>query len=1634
MHMKKTGWNELKRRMLALGLAAVLIGNTVDLSALPVLAMEQEQAESVETENLEQNSDVENSEQNQDSDIENVEEEQASGEEDADQEKSTVPAEDSEESVEDSEKQDSEEQDSENDEITEEVSEDVAEEAELALQAGEQPLSLQEADVYDVNELPYDGKEFFTIDSSNKDLFDNKTLTGSMQGGNCIVVSGVELNLTIKDLTIDMSSTYYNIAALTVRDNAVLNLTLEGENMLHGGSSGGAGICVKQGAALVVTENSTGSLTATGGNGEGGGAGIGANGTGVSLGGTYDKGTEQKVGTIQIKGGTIVAQGGTYRFMEIAIAAAGIGGADQGKTGTIEISGGTVTATGGQGAAGIGGGTDGSVEKITISGGNVTANAPSESSSGKKGAAIGSGKSSMAIGKIGCAEITISGGTTEANGNIGYSDISNSGMGFEGGSVTISGGTVTVADGCKMEAETVNVDQGHLMHHYTLSFEIYDETLANGTTETATVTIGENENAYTGSLSLSVEDGKATGTLEIRNTTLYGNQSVSLTIGSKSYETKTINLDTQQLVIWGSEPGLLLASKDDAVTCSYQSGVMTLGGNGKATVAMAAGISSTEDSIQIAEGANITLTLQDVSIDSSNRKTAAITIGTANAPANCEVILAGNNTLVRNGRWETVVAVLGKSNLTIAGNGKVVITNMGGGNDSSGIRAMDGQLIFRDNPNVEVKTGIDSVAILGCDITINGGNISAVAGIRGHGIGYLKRDANIDTEGKVTINGGTVYAEGGSNNTNAGGITCYGTQVVVTGGNVNMNRINTSKPVQLHKNQPTDPSGTKLWCTIIQVGRPDRYYETLSRNAKVLDLTVKTSSGQDYQYNFKGMYTDGEGNLYLWLPADSEVTEVVTVNGTYTGTCVTNTSTRSDCDRNQWGTASEKFTLEGGYWNKFIPVTDITLNIIPNTVGTDYDLSSLATVSPTNATMRDIIWELDGRQLSDNSFHIDTLGTYTLTATIQGGAGGSENFSKTFTLHMKNSVSINNLEIEGWTYGETPNLPTYTVDPEVLKDSAVIEYSTSENGDYTSEVPVNAGDDYWVQVRIPETVTTVECVSRKKFTISQRSVEVDDIQAFCEEQYFTGKEITPDESAIIVFDKGIPLGTNDYKIVTDGYYNNRELSSADAPAYLTIQGIGNYTGERKVSFMIVNKPMDVSATVSTEDWTNQAVTISAPTGYTICQKKDSYDYDSDFTGSFTWDQESTGSAGTEVSYLLKEDGTGAVSAEKTVTVKIDRTKPAFDGSADGVFLEQTDIRTELGVTNAFEQPVYSKADEITVDLHASDIPSGIAEYAYHVETIADADRKAYVTKSALELDTLAEQDNDYWTKTATGIITLSAEGNYVIYAYAVDQAGNESDPVGSKGIVIDRTAPTWTCKTGKIKASSAEILVAISEDGTCEYFLSETEVETDSITDDQWESVTVEETQGDNTQVLPLAVKPSTQYYVYVRVRDLAGNVTDIQTLSFKSRAKSSSGKSHTSEESTTTSAGALTSTLLATPAENPKTDLTTVKLPGTARAGSASEKTGTSAGSSEEQLTGQEAAENDNELADDAAGEDLLNSDQQNEEPLKDDQMEEAGSENVKTETSGDMIWIVLLIVAVLLAGAGYFILAAKRKKKEEE
>ena len=293
------------------------------------------------------------------------------------------------------------------------------------------------------------------INSGNKAKYHNNTLRGTMpandaegNSGNfiskgAIVVDGIELNLTIDGLNVDYSEQYYaTLSGISLVNGAILHLTVNGVNTLVAGY-GGAGIAVPFGCSLEITEASTGTLNATGGDNYGGGAGIGSRGNANSL-------CPQGCGDITINGGTINARGGSIYYHYNAVSgAAGIGSSegsgaqtglvsyyditfDRTITGNITINGGTVRATGSVGAAGIGGGDGGTVKTITITGGNVTAKA------GSGGAAIGSGFNGATEleDKLTCADISIIGGWVTAYGNIGYGD-SNMG-GRVGGSVVIS--------------------------------------------------------------------------------------------------------------------------------------------------------------------------------------------------------------------------------------------------------------------------------------------------------------------------------------------------------------------------------------------------------------------------------------------------------------------------------------------------------------------------------------------------------------------------------------------------------------------------------------------------------------------------------------------------------------------------------------------------------------------------------------------------------------------------------------------------------------------------------------------------------------------------------------------------------------------------------------------------------------------------------------------------------------------------------------------------------------------------------------------------------------------------------------------------------------------------------------------
>ena len=203
----------------------------------------------------------------------------------------------------------------------------------------------------------------------------------------------------------------------------------------------GAGIEVEKDATLVITEQSSGSLTAVGG-------AYGAAGIGGSAGSTGYEGRNLETGTIIIKGGTIEAEGGAYwvSYSRDYHGGAGIGTGRYGIGGTIEILGGTITAEGGkQTGAGIGGGTGGGVDTIVIGGAEgkapkITVSSYNDGESGYLGAAIGSGWNGVADLKLSCGDIRIlSGSVKVTGGNIGYGVLKPlDGNGMEGGSITIS--------------------------------------------------------------------------------------------------------------------------------------------------------------------------------------------------------------------------------------------------------------------------------------------------------------------------------------------------------------------------------------------------------------------------------------------------------------------------------------------------------------------------------------------------------------------------------------------------------------------------------------------------------------------------------------------------------------------------------------------------------------------------------------------------------------------------------------------------------------------------------------------------------------------------------------------------------------------------------------------------------------------------------------------------------------------------------------------------------------------------------------------------------------------------------------------------------------------------------------------
>ena len=298
-----------------------------------------------------------------------------------------------------------------------------------------------------------------------------------------------------------------------------------------------------------------------------------------------------------------------------------------------------------------------------------------------------------------------------------------------------------------------------------------------------------------------------------------------------------------------------------------------------------------------------------------------------------------------------------------------------------------------------------------------------------------------------------------------------------------------------------------------------------------------------------------------------------------------------------------------------------------------------------------------------------------------------------------------------------------------------------------------------------------------------------------------------------------------------------------------------------------------NATLSGESWWAQSVTFTAPTGFTI-----SNSVDGTYGSSFDYDTQ-TGANGTEVTYYLKDTTSGEI-AQKTANVRIDRTAPTWP--ADGGISIKNNRWKEFLNTISFG--LFFK-ETLEVKASAADDLSGVASYWYYVD---ETGRTTVLSSAELANKNFMEIAGSGTQK----LTSLDSDNKYVVYAYAVDAAGNKSDYVCTNGVVLDTTAPTISDITTPSKETmtltdtSAKISFTGSEAGTCFYMVKKiSEPKPTSInnfatsSEDKGMTVWTAKTGVSSVEMTTEAkqitlsnLSPNTKYKLYLAAVDQAGN------------------------------------------------------------------------------------------------------------------------------------------------------------------
>ena len=425
-------------------------------------------------------------------------------------------------------------------------------------------------------------------------------------------------------------------------------------------------------------------------------------------------------------------------------------------------------------------------------------------------------------------------------------------------------------------------------------------------------------------------------------------------------------------------------------------------------------------------------------------------------------------------------------------------------------------------------------------------------------------------------------------------------------------------------------------------------------------------------------------------------------------------------------------------------------------------------------------------------------------------------------------------------------------------------YTVTNAGSYPFTIMVMAENNSCPSVEIP---LTAKITPRDLSKLSIPSTPLSGCA------YYTGKPYSFDdldwEAADLkklLTDSGITgADGGSYVLVKDTDFTVTEEDTTgpttDAkPAKLNLTGKGNYTGNAAIRFEI---PYAFKLAQTLVSGTDKWYRADVPVSFAIDDKNDAAQIlyrsskaaasDSCLNGSVEiYESLKAAVAGENPGYTFTQEGKntvtlygkdtakGCLSEPVEVTICIDKSAPTWadmDGVADGygIQIKENWFRSLLN-TISFGY-LYNDAT-LDIKIQANDKKadvaevSGISRYYYYVEKVSDTALASVKTKD--ELDALAAGGKFSEVAAGTGTIlpssdgatisgSLSSEGNYVVYAYAVDGAGNQSDYICTDGIVVDAQAPVVKIadpkkEDGTLKDTEAILKVNLSEDATLMWF------------------------------------------------------------------------------------------------------------------------------------------------------------------------------------------------------------------------